>query len=143
MLDCLCLSSTFILWARSPLCVPTLQDQEAIALAAHFILMKHQGTEKPPLPLLSFFLFKLKGTEFRLKTGVALENALNSKETSTAYFFCALGRTEFICSKISLHFGLKRVSIVRLAFDKVLFTRGHRQLSSEVVVSDLSLLTNK
>lgn len=25
-----------ILWARSPLCVPTLQDQEAIAFAAQF-----------------------------------------------------------------------------------------------------------
>lgn len=119
---------------------PPCRIRKLLLSLLSFILMKHQGTEKPP----SFFPPKLKETDFRLKTGAAKlwkTQQTQRRQTSSMHRESCSLNSSVLRSPSTL--APKGVPNEWFTFDKVLFTLGHSALSSKVVVSHLSLLTNK
>lgn len=122
---------------------PPCRIRKLLLSLLSFILMKHQGTEKPP----SFFPPKLKETDFRLKTGAAKLWKTQQTQRRQTQLISSMHRESCSLNSSVLRSPStlfpKGVPNEWFTFDKVLFTLGHSALSSKVVVSHLSLLTNK
>lgn len=121
---------------------PPCRIRKLLLSLLSFILMKHQGTEKPPL-----FFPKLKETDFRLKTGTAKLWKMQQTQRRQTQLISSMHCESSLLNSSVLRspsiLAPKGVPNEWLPFDKVLFTLGHSELSSKVVVSHLSLLTNK
>lgn len=122
--------------------LPPCRIRKLLLSLLSFILMKHQGTEKPPP-----FPPKLKETDFRLKTWAAkLWKTQQTQRRQTQLISSMLWESCLLNSSVLRSpstLAPKGMPNEWLPFDKVLFTLGHSELSSKVVVSHLSLLTNK